>query len=180
MLETGMVRRIDELGRVVIPKEIRKTLNIKDGNPLEIYTENDKLVLRKFSPTRKDNNIVKSVVNCLADCIEGVIILTDLESIVCVSGKKYSYLTDKKLSSNMDSIISDRESLNLSTNTGKDTVSIVDEELDIKNQLLVPIISNGDMLGTLIAINFEKEKMFKDDDYKCLNLGASFISEFFE
>ncbi len=85
MKATGIVRRIDELGRVVIPKEIRKTLRIAEGTPLEIYTEKDALVLRKYSPITSLEDDAKDFIGTLGEITERKCLLTDNEKIVCVS-----------------------------------------------------------------------------------------------
>lgn len=80
MISTGNVRRIDELGRVVIPKEIRRSLKIKDGDPLEIFRDKDKLVLVKYAPTDDKQDAVDTLCEWLKD-VEQSAVLTDIERI---------------------------------------------------------------------------------------------------
>ena len=97
MKATGMVRRVDELGRIVIPKEIRKTLKIKEGEPLEIYVEKDNLLLKKYSKVGANTEIAENIANALTETTEKSVIVTDTESVIASSGKLKG-LTGEKIS----------------------------------------------------------------------------------
>ena len=88
MQGTGIVRRIDELGRVVIPKEIRKTLRIKEGDPLEIYTDKENLVISKYSPISSINDFVKIVADGIEEVTQKVCLITDNDTILYLSKGK--------------------------------------------------------------------------------------------
>ena len=90
MQETGIVRRIDELGRVVIPKEMRKTLRIREGDPLEIYTEKDNLVFKKYSPIISITDYAKIVADGIEDLTQKTCIITDTDNVIYISKTQLS------------------------------------------------------------------------------------------
>ena len=108
MKATGMIRRVDELGRIVIPKEIRKTLKIKEGEAVEIFIEKDILLLKKYSKVKGDSEIAKNIATALAEITEKSVIVTDTERVIASSGKlkgvigekitekAYDFIMDKK------------------------------------------------------------------------------------
>ena len=98
MQDTGIVRRIDELGRVVIPKELRKTLRIREGDPLEIYTNKDELVFRKYSPISAINGYAEAVADGISELTEKVCMITDTDVVVYVSGAKGKDVLGKNIS----------------------------------------------------------------------------------
>ena len=96
MRATGIVRRIDELGRVVIPKEIRRTLRIREGDPLEIYTDHDgEVVLKKYSPIGEIASVAKDYTDALLRTLGHVAIITDRDVVVSASGSPKNELWEK-------------------------------------------------------------------------------------
>ena len=97
MRATGIVRRIDDLGRIVVPKEIRRTLRIREGDPLEIYTDHDgEVVLKKYSPIGEIAAIAKDYTDSLYRTLGHIVLISDRDAIVAVSGasKKDSFERD--------------------------------------------------------------------------------------
>ena len=97
MKTTGIIRRIDELGRIVIPKEIRKNLRIKNGESLEIYLENDSIILKKYSQIESLKNVSIDYVEAFNQIIKHNIIVTDRDKVVAVSGPFKKKYLDKEI-----------------------------------------------------------------------------------
>ena len=167
MKATGMVRRVDELGRIVIPKEIRKTLKIKEGEPLEIYVEKDNLLLKKYSKVGSSTEIAESVVTALTEITEKSVLVTDTENVVASSGKLKS-LNGEKISDEAYKIITQKKSFAVNVEEGVNLYRLtVGDERDFTTQIILPIVSKeGDGLG-LIALY---------GDLSCEQINANTIS----
>ena len=150
MKSTGIVRRIDELGRVVIPKEIRKTLRIKEGDPLEIFTQEEQLLFKKYSPVANINALAEDVAVSLASVNECSCIICDMEKIVACKGTGTKELKGKKISSKLEKLIYERKNYICSD----ESCSPIDLSSDgggkYPCQIIMPIISGGDVFGGII------------------------------
>ncbi len=181
MQGTGIVRRIDELGRVVIPKEIRKTLRIKEGDPLEIYTDKENLVISKYSPISSINDFVKIVADGIEEITQKVCIITDNDTILYLSKGKMKDAIGKNVSSSLENVLRDRKSVVSSRVEGGTIIDVcVDDDFQAENQIIVPIISSGDCYGALVVFDKDRSSRFKAEDVKIARLGASFLSKQFE
>ncbi len=181
MQTTGIVRRIDDLGRVVIPKEIRKTLRIKEGDPLEIYTNKEELVFRKFSPMASLRANALLVAGELSRFSGRECVVLDTDSVICVSDSKNKGIIGAIMSDQMSKIISNRRNFIASTGDGSFPVKIYKgDENEYENQMVVPILSGGDLFGAIVVYDKEKGKRFSSNDEKLVMLCASFLSAQFE
>ena len=181
MQETGIVRRIDELGRVVIPKEMRKTLRIREGDPLEIYTDKDHLVFKKYSPLSSVSSYAEAVADGIEELTEKVCMITDNDSIICVSKGRMKEMIGKSISGEMERVLKDRKSVAVSRVDGGTIIPIVDsEDFQSENQIIVPIISGGDCFGSVIVFDRDNSTRFNVNDVKFVQLGATFLSKQFE
>ena len=149
MKETGIVRRIDELGRVVIPKELRKTMRIKEGDPLEIFTDAETLMLKKYSPVSAISDISDSVVDALYSQSEMTALVVDFDNVVAVKGKGAKELAGKRVSSKLVDAITERKTVFSGAGDGG-AIPLTEDGINYKNQVIVPIISGGDALGAVI------------------------------
>lgn len=156
MKSTGIVRRIDDLGRVVIPKDIRRHLNICDGDPLEVYVDKGMVIYKKYSPLFQIDNIAKNFAEVLNDNINRPIIVTDKDYIVAVSGVSKREYLERPISVESQNIINNRQPYYLSNNNNE-IIKILNDK---KSGALIlhPIISNDDIVGSIVVI--------KDDDSK--------------
>ncbi|MBR5192063.1 MAG: AbrB/MazE/SpoVT family DNA-binding domain-containing protein [Clostridia bacterium] len=180
MRDTGIVRRIDELGRVVIPKEIRKTLRIKEGDPLEIYTDKEQLIFTKYSPIQSIEVLAKSVCDSMYELLETPCYITDTNTVLCVAGGKKD-LVKKHISVKLEKALKERKSLVICKEEGGTIIPVcLDDETDIENQIVVPIICNGDCFGSIVIFNKERAKRFNSLDVKLVRLGASVLARQFE
>lgn len=147
MVNTGLVRKIDELGRIVIPKEIRRNLAIKDGEEMEIYIDENSIILKKFQRLLTFKELVRDYVNIFNKIIPISLLITDRESIILVNKNEYKDIEHKKISSNLSKIFDER----------KDGVGLnlnVSENIVIKGYYYIkPIILNTDLVGSIICVS---------------------------
>lgn len=158
MKATGIVRRIDDLGRVVIPKEIRRTLRIRESDPLEIFTDRDgEIILKKYSPLGELGNFAKEYAESLAKNAGYTTCITDKEQIVAASGSAKKEFMEKHISQQLEEIISKRNTI-FAKRQDKGFVPILeaDNENIYSHELITPIISEGDVLGAIIMISDEE------------------------
>ena len=151
MKATGIVRRIDDLGRVVIPKEIRRTLRIKEGTPLEIFTDREgEIILKKYSPIGELSLFAKEYAESLSQAMLSCI--TDHDQVVAAAGPGSKEFIGKLISSQLEAVINDREAKCLSArDRGK--VPVVDEQpAPSTSQVIQPIIAAGDAIGSVILM----------------------------
>lgn len=181
MRETGIVRRIDELGRVVVPKEIRKTLRIRENDPLEFYTEKDQLILRKYSPISSISDFAKSVAEALSQLLEKTCAVTDTDGVIFVTGSKDKDAAGKLLSMDFEKVLKDRKSVVLSRQDGAEPIAIYrGEEIKSENQIIVPVVSGGDCFGAVVVFDRDKSARFNSGDVKIVQLGALTLAKQFE
>ena len=181
MLETGIVRRVDELGRVVIPKEIRKTLRIKEGEPLEIYTEKEQLVLKKYSPIESILGYAECVCDSLREITEKTVMICDTDKIIFVSGKNKE-MQGKEVSFDTEKIMSERKSVMRARIEGSEIPSAYKgEETDcVQSRIIVPIVSGGDVFGGVILSDKNKGEKVNTQDVKLVQLSALMLAKRFE
>ena len=161
MKSTGITRRIDDLGRIVIPKEIRKNLKIKENEVLEIFIENENIILKKFSSFDDMDIIFKRFIEVLEDTTLNNVLITNRERVVSVSKRKeYDYL-DKEISNDILNYLDKKEKI---LSTGK-IEFIYNKQIDT-NYYIKPIINNGDLLGSIIIFgnkNIEEKDILAVD-----------------
>ncbi len=181
MQTTGIVRRIDDLGRVVIPKEIRKTLRIREGDPLEIYTNKEELVFKKFSPMASLKANAQLVCEELSRFSGRDCFILDGDGIICVSNSKYKEIIGVIMSDEMSKILNNRR--NFIVSSGEDGKSIKiykGDENEYENQMIIPILSNGDLFGGIVLFDKQRDKRFNSLDEKMVMFGASLLSAQFD
>ena len=175
MKNTGIVRRVDELGRVVIPKEMRKTLRIKEGDPLEIYTERGELLLKKYSPIATIAEEAELFVNSLAAVSETACLACDTDSILCSSSGRYKDYVGKQISSELEKCLKERRNVFINRTEGKDIISLVrGEPLKAEGEIVVPIVDDGDLSGGIIMLS--SSRSLDNADYKLAMLGADYLA----
>ena len=158
MKATGIVRRIDELGRVVIPKEIRRTLRIKDGDPLEIFTDRDELMLKKYSPIATLEKFSEGTTRSLSDLSGCLAVICDTDEILYASGEGRKELARKQISSRLEQVMKERRSYIANLAEGGDIVPLTEDGAGtITAQIIVPIVSGGDCLGAVSLLSAEED-----------------------
>lgn len=154
MKATGIVRRIDDLGRVVIPKEIRRTLRIREGDPLEIFTDrNGEIILKKYSPIGELGAFAKEYAESLAKNAGHITCIVDKDQIIAVSGGGKKEFMEKHISPELEEVINTRNT-HIANRSDSNFVPIIENDSDIYNhELITPIISEGDVLGAIVMLS---------------------------
>ena len=179
MKATGIVRRIDDLGRVVIPKEIRRTMRIREGDPLEIYTDREGgVILKKYSPINELNQFAGEFIDSAYSILGDAMVVTDTDQVVAVSGSSRKDYLDKRISTEIEKIIQGKTSRLV--NDGDAILPITLEEgegSDYKSQIVVPIISQGDPIGSVIYFTKENGRQLGDVELKTAEIGAHLLAK---
>jgi len=149
MKATGIVRRIDDLGRVVIPKEIRRTMRIREGEPLEIFTESGgSVILKKYSPVGEQNQLATQLCESISKTSSKGFAICDRDSIIAVSAPQKKELEGKAISSQLDELMQSRQTQ--STHQG---VTVALNVPHITASVVAPIISGGDLCGCVAVLS---------------------------
>lgn len=153
MKATGIVRRIDDLGRVVIPKEIRRTLKIREGMPMEIYTDvSGEVILKKYSPVGEMSQLAAAYAETLVNLTGHAAVICDSEQIIAIAGPAKKELLRKPLAPQLDELIQSRRSF---VANGEATV-LVCKELPAAALVVFPVMSLGDPMGAVALLKGEK------------------------
>jgi len=174
---TGIVRRIDDLGRVVIPKEIRRTLRIREGDPLEIFTDREgEIILKKYSPIGELSNFSKEYAESLAQASGHITCIVDKDQVITVSGASKKGFADKRISHDMEKALSTRSTV-VSTRTENSFVPVLEEDdpQAYKHELICPIICEGDVLGAVVFLS--NDKKMGEVETKLAQTAAAFLSK---
>ena len=178
MKATGIVRRIDDLGRVVIPKEIRRTLRIREGDPLEIYTNSEGgIVLMKYSPIAELGDFAKEYAESLNKSSGFTACITDRSNIIAISGESKKDYLEKPLSQEIEKILEDRSKVYVKEGNGKIVSIVADEAAEKKcsSQVITPIIAEGDAIGTVIIFSTDPSANVGDIELKLAETAAGFL-----
>lgn len=181
MKATGIVRRIDELGRIVIPKEIRRTLRIRETDPMEIFTDKEgEIVLKKYSPLGGLAECAKTYAESLARTTGNIVCISDREQIIAVSGTSRRELVEKPVSQKLEQVMQDRETV-LADSTQRQYVTISDSFSDeFQSQVISPIISHGDVLGAVIMLSKNEKVKFSEPEKNLTMVAADFLGHHME
>ena len=178
MKATGIVRRIDDLGRVVIPKEIRRTLRIREGDPLEIFTDRDGgVILKKYSPIGELTDFSKEYAEALQQSTGHIILISDNDAFISVSGTSKKEFLERKISDELEDIMDKRKSVVLSA-TNKNLIPIHsdDDESKYSRQVIAPILAEGDAIGSVVILSKEG-KALGEVEQKLAETAAAFLGK---
>lgn len=177
MKATGVVRRIDDLGRIVIPKEIRKTLRIKEGDPLEIFTDREgQVILKKYSPIGELSEFATEYAETLAKTTGHIACITDKDTVIAVSGGSKKEYLEQSISKDIERIM-DYKEVYTSKENNDVSVPITKNTEGKKNnaQVVYPIISDGDAIGTVILLSKDEKTKMTEVEKKVVQSAASFL-----
>lgn len=178
MKTTGVVRRIDDLGRIVIPKDIRKSLRIRDGESLEFFVDKETISLKKFSTSADLSEIAQSLLDTIYITINKNIFVTDRDKFVAGTGKYKKEFCGYNISTKLEERLFDTESLVKES-------SLIEEIVDNKKAgieykyILSPILSEGETIGFTLMLN-EDGKSFTEEDEHIIQIIANFLSKYLE
>ena len=150
MKSTGVVRRVDELGRIVIPKEIRKNLRIKNGENIEIFLDGDAIILKKFSQIESLENVSVDYVEAFNQIIHHNIIVTDRDKVIAVAGPLKKKYLGKEINEFTERSIERRDSF---SDKQKRNFKIIEDEEEMGYFSFASIVDNGDAIGSVIIIS---------------------------
>ena len=178
MKATGIVRRIDDLGRVVVPKEIRRTLRIREGDPLEIFTEKDgSVVLKKYSPIGELSEYAQFFSYAVGTVIETTVVICDKDNVISASGEfKKDYL-GKPVSRQLESVIESRAAF-MHNSSDEGTCIPIYEGEDISSihaQFIRPIICEGQTIGAVIVLGRKNDDKVTDAEAKSAEVAAVYL-----
>ena len=175
MKATGIVRRIDDLGRIVVPKEIRKVLRIREGDPLEIFTGKEgEIVLKKYSPMADLTAFAQQYVEAISQSLGLPVAITDRDSVIAVAGMPKRELMGKELHSELESVINDRKAIVARKGDAK-FIHITTDDLDYDGQVVQTIISEGDAVGSVIVIVRDSGHRIGEIEQKAAVIAAAFF-----
>ncbi len=174
MKATGIVRRIDDLGRVVIPKEIRRTLRIREGDPLEIFTDRDgEVILKKYSPISELGQFAAEYADTLYQTLGTPVLISDRDEIIAVSGLPKKEYLNRQVSSDAEELLTKRTMV---TEKMEKTVEWVPGQTEhVKSYCVTPIVVNGDTIGAIYLLS--KVHFIGEAEQKTAETAALFLSK---
>ncbi|MGE5373088.1 MAG: stage V sporulation protein T [Solirubrobacterales bacterium] len=183
MKATGIVRRIDDLGRVVIPKEIRRTLRIREGDPLEIFVDREgEVILKKYSPIGELGDFAKEYADSLHEAIGHIACIADRDNVIAVSGAPKKEFLGKAIGPGVEKALEDRKLAVI--NDLKDhayckgcPVGESDSKCKVTAEVIAPIIAQGDPIGAVIILSKEPGVKMGELEVKLAETAAGFLAK---
>lgn len=174
MKATGIVRRVDDLGRIVIPKEIRRTLRIREGDPLEIYTEKDGgVIFRKYSPMGDMQETAAQLCEAIHAATGKAVLVADCDSILALSGAPKRDLQDKSLSQKLEKQMQERSSY--FHVPGQSPMKALEDSDKYLLSAAVPILCQGDLIGAVMTLMQEGKEADGEKDRDLICTAAHFL-----
>ena len=176
MRATGIVRRIDDLGRIVIPKEIRKTMHIRESDPLEIFTERDgSIILKKYSPIGEMGVVAKQYTDAIAASLPHTVCICDQDSVIAASGPNGKKLIGKILHEKAEEALHDRKQFIAGRKDSEFVPLISDFPEEFVEIAFSTIIAEGDAIGLMCILS--NEGPLTDGDLMITKIGADFLGK---
>ncbi len=176
MKATGIVRRVDDLGRIVIPKEIRRTLKIREGDPLEIYTEKDGgVIFRKYSPMGDLQDFAAQLCDSIGANTGRIAAVSDRDSIIALAGAPKRDLIDKPNSQELDKLMEQRK--NYRYEPGELMLRATESSDKYHLGVAAPILSHGDLMGCVMLLMGENDGPLAEADQKLAQTVAGFLGK---
>jgi len=175
MKATGIVRRIDDLGRVVIPKEIRRTMRIREGDPLEIYTDREgEVIFKKYSPMGEMNSFATQYADTMHKTCDLSVAICDRDAIIACAGLPKREYNEKPISSDLERILEGRSVYQYKN--GERKVRMVEDASDYYITCAMPILTEGDVTGCVVSATKEDaERSQPDLERKLVQTAAGFL-----
>ncbi|MBQ8391020.1 MAG: stage V sporulation protein T [Clostridia bacterium] len=180
MKATGIVRRIDDLGRVVIPKEIRRTMRIREGDPLEIFTERDgEVIFKKYSPIGELGEFAAGYAETLAKTSGLPVVITDKDSVIAVSGAPKKELVEKRISEDVEKMMEKKIVFAIDSRDGSG-LPVVDGSEKYFAGVVAPIVSEGDIIGSVMMVSDKETMPVGEVEKKLCQSAAGFLGKHME
>ena len=178
MKATGIVRRIDDLGRIVVPKEIRRTLRIREGDPLEIFTDREgEIILKKYSPIGELSQFAGEYAESLSQTTGYLVLITDCDHVVAASGAGRRDYESKPISKQLEDAISGRKSFIAVKGESNFIKITLDDAGEFGQQALSTIICEGDAIGAVILCGKDDKIKMSESDGKLAAAAAGFLGK---
>ena len=175
MKATGIVRRIDDLGRIVIPKEIRRSFRIKEGDPLEIYTDAEgEVIFKKYSPIGELSNFASQYAEVLHKNAGLPVVITDNDHVIAASGISKREVLERRVSKNLEELMENRQ---IHIKTEKIPSMNAIEGFGRQAEVVYPIIYGGDVSGAIAVFESEKGELPSEADIKLVQVAAAFLGK---
>ena len=178
MKATGVVRRIDDLGRIVIPKEIRKVLRIKEGDPLEIFTDKEgEVILKKYSPIGELSEFATGYAETLSKTTGHIACITDKDTVIAVSGGSKKEFLEQDLSKELEQLMDDKE-VYISRDNNEVSIPVLkndSKEREFNSQVVYPIVAQGDVIGSVILLSKDAKTKMGETEQKVVESAAGFL-----
>jgi AbrB family transcriptional regulator (stage V sporulation protein T) len=177
---TGIVRRIDDLGRVVIPKEIRRTLRIREGDPLEIFTAREgEVILKKYSPIGELGDFATEYAESLHETLGYISCITDKDTIIAVAGGTKKDFLDKAISADLEQIMEMKKTVLINGQEDKPVGITVEGDNGEKYtaQVIAPIVNQGDAIGAVLLLSKDPEARMGEMEVKVAETAAGFLGK---
>ena len=175
MKATGIVRRIDDLGRVVIPKEIRRTMRIREGDPLEIFTDKDgEVIFKKYSPMNELSDFAVQMCDTLGKTSGYPTAITDRDNIIAVCGAPKRDLLGKQISGELEGVMNGRQIFQYQP--GGQRVVLSGSTDKYSALIAAPVLTEGDVMGCVIFFG-EEDKATTETEYKLAQTVAGFLGK---
>lgn len=172
---TGVVRRIDNLGRIVIPKEIRRTLRIREGDPLEIFTNHDgEVMLKKYSPIGELSTFAQAYTDSMSQLLGKTAVVCDRDQVIAASGSERKTLQGQGINKQLEQMIEERQNI-LAKKGDRNFLSITNQEGDYTAQTAATIICEGDAIGAVILLDTDKNPKLSENELKMVTVAADFL-----
>ena len=174
MKATGIVRRIDDLGRVVIPKEIRRTMRIREGDPLEIFTDNDgEVVFKKYSPVGEMSPFANQYADVMSRACGLPVVISDRDHVVAFAGLPKKDYYERRVSAQLEELMEQRQTHIAKAGDQKRLQPV--ESMERYASVAVPIIASGDVTGSVCLILPESGAVPSEGDVKLTQVAAAFL-----
>lgn len=174
MKATGIVRRIDDLGRVVIPKEIRRSLRIREGEPLEIFTnEEGGVVFQKYSPIGEVGDFTAQYAEAVHKAAGFPVVICDLDSVVAAAGVSKKEYLEKPITGTLSDLLESRRSYSAAENASP--ISATENSAE-HISYMTPIVSEGNVVGGVMSLSKNEIETPDEIAKKLINTGAMFLS----
>ena len=176
MKATGIVHRIDDLGRVVIPKEIRRTMRIREGDPLEIFTDNDgEVIFKKYSPIGELGTFASQYAEVLHKTGGYPVIVCDRDHVISVAGLPKKELLERRVSAALEELMESRRSYARENGDSKNFQPV--EGVDRHELVAAPIIASGDVCGAIMFMLGDEAVSASESEIKLINVAAGFLGK---
>lgn len=175
MKSTGVVRRVDDLGRIVIPKEIRRTLRIRDGESLEIFVDREMITLKKFSKMTDMEEISKQLVDIVNSVTQKNVFITDRDNFIAGSGNLRKKYMNRPISKFLESIMREREII---VQHSLHNIELCDSTIENYSYVISPVIMNGDAIGLVVIVS-ERDNISQIEE-KMAMLVSKFLGKYIE